>query len=125
MWLRIMLRKTATRGMVKITLPPDSSDHGVIKFWSLAAAMAERASGRFFVKKVGVWAWVFCSDWRIAGPPTGATSSCGVSTVILAQRGIWAMCEAKFPMLIDFVCGFQSHLSSGTRSIVLRALAIS
>ena len=35
------------------------------------------------------------------------------------------VCVARRPMVMDFSCGFQPYLSSGTRSSVRRVLAIS
>src|SRR5271170_4896732 len=45
--------------------------------------------------------------------------------VIVIHPGMVAKCEASQPTVPDFSCGFQPHLSSGTRSSTLRVLAIS
>src|SRR5438874_13348226 len=47
------------------------------------------------------------------------------SKVIGVQLGMFDRCVASPPSVIDFSCGFQLNLSSGTRSRVLRVLAIS
>src|SRR5215472_13588212 len=39
--------------------------------------------------------------------------------------GSVAICEASQPTVPDFSCGFQPHLSSGTRSRVVRVFFIS
>src|SRR5258705_2537242 len=43
----------------------------------------------------------------------------------MAQVGMLLKCVANPPIAVDFSCGFQSDLSSGTRSSVLRVFAIS
>src|SRR6185369_12753211 len=43
----------------------------------------------------------------------------------MAQVGILPRCVANPPIAVDFSCGFQSALSCGTRSSVLRVFAIS
>src|SRR5437588_1278638 len=47
------------------------------------------------------------------------------SKVIAVQLGMLERCVASPPSVIDFSCGFQLNLSSGTRSNVLRVFAIS
>src|SRR5437016_2058024 len=47
------------------------------------------------------------------------------SKVIAVQLGMFEKCVASPPSVIDFSCGFQLNLSSGTRSSVFRVLAIS
>src|ERR1700732_1002136 len=44
---------------------------------------------------------------------------------MVAQPGSVATCPASQPNVPDFSCGFQFHLSSGTRSSVLRVFRIS
>src|SRR5947209_3859245 len=60
-----------------------------------------------------------------AGAPFGATSSESWLMVMTGQLGIFATCPASHPIVPDFSWGFQPSFSSGTRSSVLRVLAIS
>src|SRR6266478_10105809 len=45
--------------------------------------------------------------------------------VMVVHPGSVAMCPASQPTVPDFSCGFQPHLSSGTRSRTLRVFCIS
>ena len=63
--------------------------------------------------------------WRRGGCPTGARSRESRSTVWPIQLGMLARWDARPPSVIDFACGRQSSLSSGTRSSVFRVPAIS
>src|SRR5580700_6204244 len=45
--------------------------------------------------------------------------------VIVIHPGTVPICEASQPTVPDFSCGFQPHLSSGTRSSTLRVFCIS
>src|ERR1700722_5001934 len=61
----------------------------------------------------------------VKGLPPGDISNESCSIVSTAHPTRLARCPASQPMLPDFSCGFHENFSSGTRSRVLRVLAIS
>ena len=115
----------AVRGSVKIVLPPISRDHPPCQFSSVAPSRAARAEATFLSNAVSRSAVDFASSKRYGGCPGGAISSSSASKVFLVQLGIFARCVARPPSDDDFSCGFHVNFASGTRSRVLRVLAIS
>ena len=119
------LRKHATFGNENSTVPLLSSVHGFISSASLAPARAARASADVLSNVATRSAVLAGGGVCSIGLPPGAVSSSSRSMVIVPQDGRLAICPANTLIDRDFGCGFQSNLSSGTRSSVLRTPAIS
>src|SRR5437763_16554764 len=116
---------TAARGIVKILLPPLSSDQGPRHFSSLALSNAARASATFLSQAASNSLRDFASSRRNGGAPGGALSNSSCAKVLLTQRGMLPQCVGRPPSEVDFTCGFHAALSSGPPSTVLRVAAVS
>ncbi len=121
MWLITKLRTTAILGMVMSVLSPFLSDQLWNNVSSLAPAMAARAPATDLSKAASSSA----REVALKGVMPVATSSDSVVIPVTAQLGISAMCDARRPAVIDFSCGLKPNLSSGTRSMTVRDVAIS
>src|SRR6516165_1182071 len=125
MWLIQNVRRTAKRGMVIIVCPPLSSDQFFIKCSSLAPAMDRRLASRFLSKISRTCFLDVAMVGCIGCPPGGLKSRESCSMVGTAQPASSATCPASRFSGIDFSCGFHDSLSSGIRSSVFLAVAIS
>src|ERR1043166_1644909 len=85
MWLKIMPRITATRGIVKIGLPPARSDHGFISESLSAAASAARKSAAFLSNDATSAAVSVAIGSRYGSLPSGATSELSAFNVVAPQ----------------------------------------
>src|SRR5580704_2160509 len=115
----------AMRGMEKTVAPLLRNDQVLARSASLASARAARAAATFLSNNSSNSLRDLGTGGGVNGLPPGDMSneSCFMVSTVHATR--FAKCPANQPMLPDFSCGFQENLSSGTRSRVLRVLAIS
>src|SRR5208282_150499 len=111
--------------MEKMVAPLLRNDQFLAKSVSLAPASAARAATTFLSNNSNNSLRDLGTGGGVNGLPPGDMSkeSClMVSRVHPTRLARW---PASQPMLPDFSCGFQENFSSGTRSRVLRVLAIS
>ena len=120
------LRSTATLGNENSTVPLLNSVHGFISSASLAPAIAARASAHV-LSNVATSSAVLAGvgGGSIGLPPGDMSASSSCATVRVPHDGRLARWPASQIIEPDFGCGFQSNLSSGTRSSVLRTPAAS
>src|SRR5258705_5652167 len=104
------------RGASMTTLPRASNRHGVIRCASLVFPNAVRASAADWSRPSGSAALVSSRFCPIFEPSAGATSSSSCAICMVIHEGIVATMFARYPKIIDFSCGFQSYLPSGTCS---------
>ena len=117
------MRKHATFGNENSTVPLRSSVHGFTRSASLAPARAARASADV-LSNVATRSAVLAGGGACATcSPPGAVSRSSWRMISVPQDGRLARCPANTLIDKDFGCGFQSNLSSGTRSSVLRTPA--
>src|SRR6478735_12262948 len=125
LWFMTHVRRQTALGMVNKTLPLSFKDHGLASSASETPAMAARASFTYLSKRSSISLVVLGGGGCSIFLPPGDISSSSCWMVMLAHDGMSARCDASQIMLPDLSCGFQENFASGTRSRVLRVLAIS
>src|SRR5208337_1686868 len=125
LWFITQVRRQALRGIEKITVPLLRNDQGCCRSASLVEASAARASATFLSKACSNSWRFFGSGGGWNGLPSGHMSNESLLMVSTTHPGMFAKWPASQIMLPDFSWGFQESFSSGTRSRVLRVLAIS
>src|SRR5579862_4303574 len=113
------------RGIENIVAPLLRNDQALSRSASLAAARAARASATFLSNPSSSSLLDLGTGGGTNGLPPGDMSNESFLMVSTAQPAMLAKWAASQIMLPDFSCGFQLNFASGTRSKVLRVLAIS
>src|SRR5207302_4078878 len=125
MWFITQVRRQSMRGMLRMVLPLFNSDQNLKSCSSLAPAKAARPSTTNLSNDSSNSLVVAGIGGGSEGLPPGARSRESCLMVMVVQEGMLARCPANQPMVPDFSWGFHENLLSGTRSRVLRVLAIS
>lgn len=124
MWLRMNDLRTAALGSVHTVLPALLSVHGSIMSESDADSIAARAF-LTFSSKARTRSAVEPNCGLMLPPSVGLTSSSSDSIVMRPNRGRFPMWDASSPIVRDLVCGAHAARPSGTRSSIVRVVAIS
>src|SRR5580692_4788972 len=124
-WFITHVRRHSTRGMLMIVAPLLSSDQFLCISASLAFVSNARAADTFLSNFASSSLVVLGGGGGVGATPLGAMSSDSCCSVYTAHSGTSARWFASQPIVPDLSCGFQENLAVGTRSSVLRVLAIS
>src|SRR6202050_3710219 len=124
-WFITHVRRHSMRGMAMIVAPLLSNDQFLCSSASLAFVSNARAADTFLSNLASSSLVVLGGGGGVGATPLGAMSSDSCCSVYAAHSGTSARWFASQPIVPDLSCGFQENLAVGTRSSVLRVLAIS